>query len=76
MSHEFMDAQIFSPWCMTPRSLLAADLGVYIKKEKKGLLWHLIPSYRDLLSSGDPPLVLSTAATIRSSVHDVLRWAM
>jgi hypothetical protein len=34
MSHEFMDAQIFSPWCVTPRSHLAADLGVYIKKKK------------------------------------------
>jgi hypothetical protein len=34
MSHEFMDAQIFSPWCTMPRSLLAADLGVYIKKKK------------------------------------------
>jgi hypothetical protein len=37
MSHEFMDAQIFSPWCAMPRSLLAADLGVYIK-EKKGVV--------------------------------------
>ncbi len=48
--------------------------GYLYKKEKKGLLWHLNPSYHNLLSLGYSPLVLSTAATKRSCVHDVLRW--
>jgi hypothetical protein len=73
-----MDALIFLPWFATPRSLLAADgVVVYLKKKKKwGLVWRLnCPSYRDLLSTVDSPLVLSAAAAMRSCMHDVFRWA-
>ncbi len=75
MSHEFMDAQIFSPWYAMSRSLLAGDLGVYIKR-KKGVVVASESELPQHFVVGDLPWVLSAAAAIRSCVHDVLRWAM